>query len=75
VPLVVGDDGRLAKRARGVPIREQRAAGRDPRDLVRAIARAYGHDVRDAADPLAALASSLELASLGSAPVRVERLL
>lgn len=75
VPLVVGEDGRLAKRARGVPIREQREAGRDPRDLVRAIARAYGHDVGDAAEPLGALAAALDLARLGSRAVRVEQLL
>jgi glutamyl-tRNA synthetase len=57
VPLVVGIDGeRLAKRAAGVPIGEQRRGGRDPRDLVRRIARAYGQPVGDAADPLAALA-------------------
>src|SRR5262249_33790070 len=43
VPLVVGDDGgRLAKRGRGITIRSQRDAGRDPRALVAAIARAYG---------------------------------
>jgi glutamyl-tRNA synthetase len=62
VPLVHGDDGgRLAKRARGVTIREQREGGRDPGDLVRAIARAYGHAVDDARDPLLALAARLDL--------------
>ena len=40
-PLVVGADGeRLAKRARGVPIRDYREAGVDPRDLVALIAKA-----------------------------------
>jgi glutamyl-tRNA synthetase len=74
LPLVVGEGGRLSKRARGVPIAEQRAAGRDPRELVRAIASAYGHDLGDRADPLAALAERLELRQLGTAPIEVRRL-
>lgn len=42
-PLVVGPDGeRLAKRARGVPIRDHRQAGVDPRTLVAKLARALG---------------------------------
>src|SRR5262249_35425282 len=43
IPLVAGDDGaRLAKRAGGVTIREQRERGRDPGELVAAILAAYG---------------------------------
>jgi glutamyl-tRNA synthetase len=65
VPLVTGEGGaRLAKRARGVSLRDQRAAGREGREVVRAIARAYGHDVGDGADPVAALAACLELPRL-----------
>jgi glutamyl-tRNA synthetase len=42
-PVVVGPDGeRLAKRARGVPIRDQREAGVDPQVIVAYLARALG---------------------------------
>lgn len=42
-PLLVGPDGeRLAKRARGVPVRDHREAGVDPRKLVARLARALG---------------------------------
>jgi glutamyl-tRNA synthetase len=72
VPLLVAEDGRrLAKRDGGMTIREQRALGRDPRELVRAIARAYGHDVGDAAEPLEALADLLQWAALPLQPVRI----
>lgn len=61
VPLLVANDGRrLAKRDGGMTIREQRACGRDARDLIRKIARAYGHDIRDANEPILALAEMLE---------------
>jgi glutamyl-tRNA synthetase len=57
VPLVVGDDGaRLAKRAAGVTLREQRGLGRDPDDLVRAIRRALLERDRDTV-PLGELAA------------------
>jgi glutamyl-tRNA synthetase len=43
LPLVLAADGtRLAKRARGVPIRDQRAAGRDPRAVIADLARLLG---------------------------------
>jgi len=72
VPIVAGDDGaRLAKRARGVPIRDQRAAGRDPKHLVRAVARAYGHDIGDADEPIDALAECLDWARLPTSKVPV----
>lgn len=72
VPLLVAEDGRrLAKRDGGMTIREQRELGRDPRELVRAIARAYGHDVGDAAEPLEALADMLEWSDLPLQPVRI----
>jgi glutamyl-tRNA synthetase len=65
VPLVLGEDGeRLAKRARGITLQDQRAMGRDPGDLVRAVARAYGHDVGSASDPLSALAEVLDWSRL-----------
>jgi glutamyl-tRNA synthetase len=76
VPLVMGDDGaRLAKRAKGITIRSHREAGRDPRDLVRAIARAYGHELRDASEPMVALAASLDLARLRRGGVAVRTIL
>lgn len=72
VPLLVAEDGRrLAKRDGGMTICEQRALGRDPRELVRTIARAYGHDVRDAQEPLEALAEMLDWAKLPRESVRV----
>jgi glutamyl-tRNA synthetase len=72
VPLLLGPDGaRLAKRAHGMTLRDQRASGRDGGDLVRAIARAYAHDLGDAADPLEALAACLSFASLRGLTVRV----
>ncbi|MBK9262100.1 MAG: tRNA glutamyl-Q(34) synthetase GluQRS [Polyangiaceae bacterium] len=72
VPLLVADDGRrLAKRDGGMTIREQRAFGRDPRELVRTIARAYGHDIAGSAEPLEALAEALEWSKLPMQPVRV----
>jgi glutamyl-tRNA synthetase len=73
MPLLLGADGaRLAKRARGMTLRDQRAAGRDGRGLARAIARAYAHDLGDAADPLEALAERLSLASLRGLTVVVD---
>lgn len=72
VPLLVAEDGRrLAKRDGGMTIREQRALDRDPRELVRVIARAYGHDVGDAAEPLEALADKLQWSDLPLQPVRL----
>ena len=42
-PLVIGADGtRLAKRARGVPLADRRAAGRSPGGLVAGLARLLG---------------------------------
>ncbi len=73
VPLLLGADGeRLAKRARGMTLRDQRASGRGGRALARAIARAYAHDLGDAADPLEALAARLSLPSLRGLTVRVD---
>ena len=59
VPLVVGPDGgRLAKRAPGVSLRDQRARGRNPGDLALACARALGAEVPSGGDPWAALADA-----------------
>jgi glutamyl-tRNA synthetase len=73
VPLLLGPDGeRLAKRAPGMTLRDQRAAGRPGADLARALARAYGHALDEAADPVDALAERLEwgrLRALGVATV------
>ena len=58
VPMLVGRDGaRLAKRSRGVPLRDHRE--RHPADVVRALAVAYGHalDVRAGATVDEALAT------------------
>jgi glutamyl-tRNA synthetase len=60
VPMLLGPDGaRLAKRAPGMTLRDQRAAGRSGADLARAIARAYGHALPEGEDPVAALAARL----------------
>lgn len=65
VPLLLGPDGaRLAKRARGMTLRDQRAQGRDGKELARALARAYAHDLGSAPDPVAALAAQLDFARL-----------
>jgi glutamyl-tRNA synthetase len=53
VPLVIHADGsRLAKRARGVAVRHHREDGRDPRQVVAAIAHALG--LADPGEPLLA---------------------
>jgi glutamyl-tRNA synthetase len=73
VPLLVGADGsRLAKRAPGMTLRDQRAAGRASADLTRALARAYGHEVGEAADPLDALAERLDFGRLRGLAPRVD---
>ncbi|MFO0755618.1 MAG: tRNA glutamyl-Q(34) synthetase GluQRS [Byssovorax sp.] len=65
IPLLCGPDGaRLAKRAPRMTLRDQRAAGRDGRELARALARAYAHDLGDAPDPVEALAACLDLGKL-----------
>jgi glutamyl-tRNA synthetase len=75
VPLVVGEGGsRLAKRAPGVTLRDQRALGRDPADLARAIASAYRHPLPEGAEPLAALARILDYARLAGPGVSGWRL-
>ncbi|MDC3953147.1 tRNA glutamyl-Q(34) synthetase GluQRS [Polyangium jinanense] len=72
VPLLVADDGsRLAKRDKLMALRDHRAAGSDPRALVRAIAHAYGHDLGDTDAPLEALAETLDWSRLPREPVRV----
>jgi glutamyl-tRNA synthetase len=70
VPLLLGEGGeRLAKRARGVPLAEQRAQGAAPAALVRAIAGAYGLDAgsegaTDPAEVIDAVAGSLDWKAL-----------
>jgi len=72
VPLLVAEGGRrLAKRDGGMTIREQRASGRDARDLVRNVAKAYGHDVGDAGEPIMALAEALRWSQVPRHPVAV----
>lgn len=76
VPLLLGEGGaRLAKRARSVTIREQRELGRDPRELARSIARAYGHDLPEGADPIEALAASLSFSRLAGMTVTLPQIL
>jgi glutamyl-tRNA synthetase len=76
IPLLQGPDGsRLAKRARGMRICDQRARGRDGRELARAIARAYAHDLGSAPDPVAELAERLDFAALRGLTVTVDPLL
>jgi glutamyl-tRNA synthetase len=65
IPLLLGPDGaRLAKRAPRMTLRDQRALGRDGRELARAIAHAYGHDLGSSGDPVTALAERLSFPSL-----------
>jgi glutamyl-tRNA synthetase len=65
VPLLVAGEGkRLAKREGGMTIADQRAAGRDARELCHSIARAYGHDLGGAEAPLEALAERLDWSRL-----------
>jgi glutamyl-tRNA synthetase len=65
IPLLLGPDGaRLAKRAPGMTLRDQRDAGRTGGDLARALARAYAHDLPDADDPVGALAAVLSFPAL-----------
>jgi glutamyl-tRNA synthetase len=73
VPLLLGPDGaRLAKRAPGMTLRDQRAAGRTGADLARSLARAYGHPVGEREDPVAALAGRLSWEKLSGLAVRVD---
>ncbi|MBK8253083.1 MAG: tRNA glutamyl-Q(34) synthetase GluQRS [Polyangiaceae bacterium] len=52
IPLLYGDNGeRLAKRAKGVPLADQRASGVHPSKLLLAIAGAYGVDISPWVDP------------------------
>lgn len=68
LPLVVAADGtRLAKRARGVPIRDQRAVGRTPGAVVAGVARVLGLSKGDEAEVAPReLLEHLDLAALGS---------
>ncbi|HZF49446.1 MAG TPA: tRNA glutamyl-Q(34) synthetase GluQRS [Polyangiaceae bacterium] len=76
IPLLLGEGGaRLAKRARSVTIREQRDLDRDPEDLVRSIARAYGHDLPESGDPISALAASLSFSRLAGRTVTLDQIL
>jgi glutamyl-tRNA synthetase len=74
IPLLLGSDGeRLAKRAPGMTLADQRASGRSAADLLRALAAAYGHDVGDARDPVEALAERLDFGRLRGLEVVVDR--
>jgi glutamyl-tRNA synthetase len=65
VPLLLGPDGgRLAKRAPRMTLRDQRASGRQGADLLRALARAYGHDLPGRGDPVDELAGVLAFEKL-----------
>lgn len=71
VPLVVSSDGsRLSKRDGSLTIRSIRERGVPPRQLVRAIAIAYGFDV-GATDPLDDLAHALDERPLAEESIRV----
>lgn len=78
VPLLLGEGGeRLAKRARGVPLADQRARGVPAAALVRAIAGAYGVDVGsaggdDAAAAIDAVAGALDWRALGGRRVTTD---
>jgi glutamyl-tRNA synthetase len=65
IPLLLGPDGaRLAKRAPGMTLRDQRTGGRSGADLLRALAFAYGHPLGESGDPVTALAERLEFPCL-----------
>ena len=65
VPLLLGPDGaRLAKRAPRMTLREQRASGRSGADLLRALARAYAHELPAEGDPVIELAARLSFERL-----------
>ena len=75
-PLVLGADGaRLAKRARGVVLRDHREAGRDPEEVVALLARILGliapGDDRPRLRPRDVLAEPWEQRLLGRAEVRL----
>lgn len=78
LPLVVAPDGsRLAKRARGVPLRDQRAARTSPGAVVAALARALGilpESFSESELPARDLVAIAQLASLrGRCEVRAPR--
>jgi glutamyl-tRNA synthetase len=61
VPLLVGDDGaRLAKRSGGATVREHRERGADARELLGAIASAYGYAIDARGDAVGQLAEALD---------------
>ena len=69
----VGED-RLAKRAPGNSLRDQREAGRDPAELLRALARGYGHEVGDDPDVVEAVARKLDWSRMPFSGVAVSDL-
>ncbi len=78
VPLVVGPHGtKLSKRDRGVPIADQQASGRHPKDLIRSMGEILGIDLREHEPPLqiAELGARLDWPSIRSHPVDVSALL
>lgn len=76
IPLLFGEDNtRLSKRARGVPLRDQREAGRDPKKLARAIAQAYGHFIPEEGDPIDRIAEQLNWESFRGRHISVDQIL
>jgi glutamyl-tRNA synthetase len=74
LPLLLGEDGeRLAKRAKGVPLADQRAQGVSPATLVRAILAEYGIDVGDAGGDDARAAIDAAAAALDWGALRGRR--
>jgi glutamyl-tRNA synthetase len=73
IPLLLRPDGaRLAQRARGMTLADQRAAGRSGADLARALARAYAHPLPEDAPPVDALAAALDWERLSGLRVVVD---
>jgi glutamyl-tRNA synthetase len=67
VPLLVGPDGvRLAKRDPRMLLAHYREQARSAGPVVRALLRAYGHDVGNAVDPILRLAEILDFRRLRS---------
>lgn len=75
IPLLYGHGKtRLSKREKGVPIRDQRTMGHDPKALVRAIALAYGHSISGGGDPLDRIAEQLNWEKLKGIEANVDQI-
>lgn len=75
IPLVHGGDNtRLSKRARGVPLRDQREAGHNPERLARAVLHAYGYAIREDGNTIEQLAKQLDWNGLKNIYVSIDEI-